>query len=428
MINKKACEFDVEAIWNNNFPAVLPTLEKYFKVYRTDNDDFKYLYVYKPNSILIDLHEVKNFIDFLHTIPTNKNGRNLLPIYINFEQTKFADKLIYIMFETIILYLITEKNWLVSVEGKFEPENCSNGVQNSSLAHGNWHLSEMDNPNFEENLLNWNTKRVKKYKYSREETDSLSHSRYFVNVSNKESNVGSDIHDFLDNSVILQGIDKKIIKRISKTILEIISNCTEHTQCPYIYDIDVKKVIHNKKTTFQGKPYIAINVGVWDFSNVRLGDAIKEKIHIIGSPNSTEKQITEQMGKKEKIFKKLLEVYKTHTNFFTDHYTEDDFFALSAFQPGVTGRSSPERTGGAGLAHVLDFLKDYPDNYKCYCLTGDTIINFNKDYLNKDCDNWYTFNDSQECIFPNHEPSYSCVSKAPLFYPGTAFFLHLELN
>ena len=179
---------------------------------------------------------------------------------------------------------------------------------------------------------------------------------------------------------VLKNIDKETIRQISNTILEIKANCAEHTRSPYIYDIDVKQVVHGEKSKFPGKSYISINVGIWDFSNVQLGDAIKEKIKIIESPDSTKEQISYQIGKKEKTFTKLVNAHKIHTEFLTENYTDDDFFALSAFQPGVTGRNNPGSTGGAGLSHVLDFLKAYPDNFRCYCLTGNTIINFNREF------------------------------------------------
>ena len=224
----------------------------------------------------------------------------------------------------------------------------------------------------------------------------------------------------------MKRIEKKAIDCIVKTIMEIISNSTEHTQSSYIYDIDLKKVTHQLSADLQGKEYIAINVALWDFSNVRIGDAVKKKIHIIDSLSPADHEYMEQIGLKEKIYKKLLTSYHTHASFWNEYYTEDEFFALAAFQPGITGRPHPGSTGGAGLSHVLDFLCDYPDNYRCYCLTGDTIINLNKDYLSKDADNWYSF--ANEGYFSLSKPSRNCITKSNFFYPGTAFFLHLELN
>jgi hypothetical protein len=420
---------NIDKFWKVNSPTVLPTPQRNFKLYRTEKDgSYKYLYMYNLNSALIDLKDIKTFFDFLHAIPTDSKGKSLLPLYINLDGAKFADKLVYIIFETAILYLINNKKWLVSIEGSFEPENCSNGVQICSLAQGNWPISEMDNADFDSKMLNWNRMRIEKYKYNRVETDSISLSRYFVNNTNGTNNVASDIYEFLEKSTVLQKTDTQTIGEIANTILEIKDNCAEHTNSPYIYDIDIKKVVHGDHSELDGRDYIAINVGIWDFSNVRLGDAIKEKIHIIESPNSTKEQVSGQMGRKTEVFQKLLEVRDIHKNFLNDDYTYDDFFALSAFQPGVTGRNLPGSTGGAGLSHVLDFLIDYSDNYKCYCLTGDTIINLDRKFLYKDDKNWYAFNDTKECLFTNSKPSTACVSRSPLFYPGTAFFLHLELN
>ena len=422
-------DVNIDAIWNKNYSCLDITLENNLKIYRSDGKNtIQFLYVYKPNAPQIKFEDVRKFIDFLHAVPVDEHGVNLLPVFVNLHGTIFADKMVYIMFETIILYLITKKNWLISLEGKIKSENCSNGVGNSSLTCGNWSINAMSDFEFKTNLLNWNKAKINRYKYTRVETECVSHTRYYVNPLNEKNNIASDIFEFLKNSSILQEVGQDTIRRISNTILEIKSNCAEHTKSPYIYDIDIKKVIHGERSKLKGNSYISINVALWDFSNVCIGDAIKEKIRIIESLDSTEEQISAQIGKKEKVFNKLLNAHKAHKNFLTDVYTSDDFFSLTAFQPGVTGRSEPESTGGAGLSHVLDFLKEYPDGYKCYCLTGNTIINFDREFLNKDDYDWYTFNSEQNSPFFNTKPSISCTYKAPFFYPGTAFFLHLEIN
>ena len=123
-----------------------------------------------------------------------------------------------------------------------------------------------------------------------------------------------------------------------------------------------------------------------------------------------------------------MEAKKYHSKKWNTVYTENDFYTLSSFQPGITGRVNPSSTGGAGLAHVLDFLEVFSDNYRCYCLSGNSIFNLDKKFIKKDNEGWYTFSDVNNSDFSNTIPSCGCISKTKLYYPGTAFFLHLEIN
>ena len=419
-------KFFLDSIWTANNDGPKPDLSEHLKFCRLDNDKNQFLYVYKPRKPYIDLDGIKSFVKFLHTIPIDIKGKSILPIFIDLQDVCFADKLVYVMMETIIHYLIENKNWLVTVQGTIKPENCSNGVNYSSLTYGNWSISTMSKKTFKDTVSNENCIRRRYYKYNRKETDELSYTRFFVNQTNNINNIASDIYSFFNNSSIIKSIEKDKINCLFHTIMEMISNSTEHAQSPYIYDIDLRKVTHQLNADLQGKEYIAINVALWDFSNVRIGDAIKRKIHIIDSLSPTDDKYIEQIGLKGEIYKKLLTCYHIHNSFWDQHYTEDEFFALAAFQPGITGRANPGSTGGAGLSHVLDFLFDYPDNYRCYCLTGDTIINLNKDYLLKDTDKWYSF--TKNGFFSSSKPCEKCITKSNFFYPGTAFFLHLELN
>lgn len=418
--------FCIEDIWTANNDGPKPNLREYLKFCRLKNDKPQFLYFYKPHKAYIDFDEIKVFVKFLHTIPVDINGKSILPIFINLQDACFSDKLVYIMMETIIHYLIENKNWLISVQGTIKPENCSNGVICSSLMHGNWSISNMVEKDFDNAVLKKNRIRKQHYKYNRKETDELCSTRFFVNQTNNINNIASDIYSFLKNSSIMNSVEENKVNCIVNTIMEMVSNSAEHTQSSYIYDIDLRKVTHRQNTDLKGKEYIAINVALWDFSNVRIGDAIKKKIHIIDSLSPTDDEYIAQIGLKGKIYKKLLTTYHIHNSFWNEHYTENEFFALAAFQPGITGRSNPGSTGGAGLSHVLDFLFYYPDNYRCYCLTGDTIIDLSKKYLLKDVDNWYSF--ARNGFFSSSKPSEKCITKSNFFYPGTAFFLHLELN
>lgn len=406
-------------------------LESYLCAYNSTSLFKKFAYIYKPNTDTFDYEELSKLVCFINLIPTTREDTNILPILVNIEGIKFCDKLAYIVLETILYYLIVERHWTISVIGSPESENCSNAVSLSSLAYGNWSLGEISSSNFEKELFKRNKDREEKYKYNREEKHDLSYTRCFINSQTTHScqcNVSSDIYDFFASCKILKKADQSIIKDISSSIFEIKDNSYEHTHSPYIYDIDVKKVVHGQHSHLKYKSYVAINVAIWDFSSNRLGDAIKKKITIIESPSCPDEIKKHQIGKKELPFEKLIEAKNNHSRYWDHDYSEDDFYALSAFQPGITGRDTPGNTGGAGLSHVLDFLLSYSDEYRCYCISGDTIINLDKKFLNKDEEGWYSFIDDKTSDFVHNKPSNNCITKSCFYYPGTAFFLHLELN
>lgn len=425
VLNEK---LNIDAIWINNDSQRTISLEPYIGYIKNDNDmTYSHFYFYRPKAGIIGFVELKELMGFLHKLPTNRAGVCILPICIDLNNIRFYDKLIYILLETIIYYLISEKGWIVTIGGQCKEENCSTNVGFSSLNNGNWPLNMLFENDFNKKINYLDDIRKKKYKYNRIENATMSSTRCLVNNEKAGSSISSDIYEFLKRSFILKKIDCSMINCIAKTIIEIKDNCAEHTKFPYVYDIDIKKVTHAERSMLKGREYIAINVAIWDFSGIRLGDAIKKKIQIIEMPQSTQEDIDNQIGRKIKPFEKLRVAKEKHKLFWDSNYDEDDFFSLTAFQPGITGRTSPGSTGGAGLSHVLDFLCDFPDYYRGYCLTGNTVVNFDKKFLNKDNQEWYSFRDNNS-DFVNNKPSDMCVYKSKFFYPGTAFFLHLELN
>lgn len=419
-------------IWSCNDIEKQISLEDYLRVFNDNIHGKKiYIYWYRPSKSIVDLEETKRFFEFLHAVPTNNKGVNLLPIFVDLDNVMFVDKLVYILFETMIYHIIHDKAWAISVTGNLKPENCSNAIHTSSLLVGNWSANIVEDPSFTKMLNKKNEERCERYKYSRATKGNLSSSRCFVcgQLEGQECLHASDIMDFLNASRELIENAGGNVSRIANTIFEIIDNCAEHTDAQYIYDLDIHKVTHGAQSDLEGKEYVAINIAIWDFSTMKLGDAIKRKVELLESATSQE-EICALVGGKPKTFEKLLDSKRGHEGIWSEKgtYDADDFYALAAFQPGVTGRFNPGSTGGSGLANVLNFLLQFPDDYRCYCLTGNTIINLDKKYLNKDGDEWFSFNDEETATFMNSKPSRTCISKSDVFYPGTAFFLHLELN
>ena len=195
-MSKSVNDFCLDAIWTTNNDCLKPDLGEYLKLCRLENDKTQFLYVYKPYKPHIDFDEIKSFINFLHTIPIDTNGKNMLPIFIDLQDVHFSDKLVYIMMETVLHYLIENRNWLISVQGTIRSENCSNGVGCSSLMQGNWSISTVGQKDFDDVVVRKNCIRRQNYKYNRKETDALSSTRFFVSQTNDINNISSDIYSF----------------------------------------------------------------------------------------------------------------------------------------------------------------------------------------------------------------------------------------
>ena len=230
IMSENIIEFFLDGIWTANNDGPKPDLSEHLKFCRLDNDKNQFLYVYKPRKAYIDFDGIKSFVNFLHTIPIDIKGKSILPIFVDLQDVCFSDKLVYVMMETIIHYLIENKNWLISVQGTIKPENCSNGVNYSSLTYGNWSISTMSQKDFNDTVFKKNCIRKQHYKYNRKETDELSSTRFFVNQTNNINNIASDIYSFLKNSSIMKNIEDNKVNCIVNTIMEMISNSAEHTQ------------------------------------------------------------------------------------------------------------------------------------------------------------------------------------------------------
>ena len=383
-----------------------------------------FIYKYSPLNKTISINDISQFVSFFDKI-ASKNAS--IPILLDLDQCIFCDKLVYVLLETVIYYFITTYNLNITIGGELIPENCSNGISYSSLNYGNFKLDQLYLKSSRDYLSRCNIDRIDKYTKNRMCSDELSLSRWHIV---KEKNIddcliSSDINDFFTNSPLIT--DKDLASKIAHTIIELKDNCSEHSNSDYIYDIDIKESIHKAEGIYQGKDYISVNVAIWDFSGCNIGSRIKEKINRIKQYQSYDGEQVLYSNKKS-TFRKLMDAYDKHCHFWNNKYDFDDFCCLAAFQPGITGRESDYITGGAGLAHVLDFLLSFPDVYRCYCITGNTIITLNKDYIKKDKSGWYSFNEAEEQDFCNNIPSKACIGKSQFFYPGTAFFLHLEIN
>lgn len=218
------------------------------------------------------------------------------------------------------------------------------------------------------------------------------------------SQLMTDVKSFLKKFEI----NKDDSKRIAGIVSELSDNACEHAQSDCLVDIDVSE--SHYKEGDDREEYYSINICVLNFSNVLLGDQLKEKI--------CNDSIT-----KCNRYADILEAYKYHENLFDGNYSEEHFFVLASFQDEISGRVLAKNTGGRGLAEIVGELEKRVDEFECYVLSGEKVIFFHPDCLEIDSRGYIAFNTKNDFI--NTKPDDKVVSYSSTYLCGTEYNLIL---
>lgn len=329
----------------------------------------------------------------------NKYPKANIPVWFEIvhDQLKIADKLTYILFECLCYYyLITEKRNIRLFWGP-EPYILTDGVSKSPLIYLNRRfLPKM----FIDKFL---------------DDESSTHYRKVYKLSDKEKDpfYQSIIQTELDLFLKKMDIKQESYEKISEICAELIGNTFEHAKSDCLIDIDLTD-IHTKEEKgmiVEGK-FKGVNIAILNFSDKLLFEDIKHKLH-------NEDLVEEK-------YKKIMEAYEKHVDFFSDSYPEDFFYYLAATQLGISGRKKIQDTGGTGLYVLLQSLIEDSDLSNCYVLSGRHIVIFDEDYLFENEEQWMCYN--KEKNFIDFPPSKEVVGKCPIFFPGTAYNLNFVIE
>lgn len=369
---------NLELIFSNNkHKSGVPYIQnKYLKLnMKADvvNGDFIYGFVGKINEI------------------TDKYGKNsLLSIVINLGETKFADKLTYIIFECLMYYLVSEYKYNIKLNMTPKFNITTEGIAKSPLIE-----------------LNGNKDSKVRFKKRFDFDSEPNHYRRVLGIDNKGTL--DDLNSILKN----YEIDDDNREEICLTFSEIIGNATEHGESDCLIDIDITNDYGKKE---QGKRvdgiYYGINIVVINISNLLLGTKMKEKI--LNSELKTPRYL------------EVKNAYNNHSKFFSDSYEEEDFFNIVAFQDKITSRIPDEKTGGRGLTQLIDALEEDSDANNCYVLSGNKVLWFREGYLKYNEDRWIGFNKNNDFI--NEGPDKENISRCKLMFPGTAYNLQFVMR
>lgn len=318
-------------------------------------------------------------------------GKKLSYLYIKFENIQPIDKLSYIMLE-IILYL-TEKKYGIefNITGTCKANINTHGFYNSIIT--TWGKS----PN-KVNFVNLfeRKNRITENGFRRNiSCDNLTEISFLM----------SEVKSFLKRF----DISNKDRGKIAKVVCELADNACEHAQNDCLVDIDVS--LNYEKKDDNGF-YYSVNICVLNFSDILLGEKVKNKILHLDSNII-----------KSSRYKNLVKGYYNHQSFFNNYYTEDHFFMIASFQNEISGRDFETNTGGKGLTEIVKEIENTATVYSCYMLSGNKGISFIPETLEIDTEGWISFN--REGDFINIRPDNDVIIQSDTFIPGTAYNLSL---
>lgn len=334
--------------------------------------------------------QVKNFLGKIDYI-IKRYGKACKAISIRFDIFNPKDKLSYILFEYIIYTLLKEFHQNIYVYApKVENSIQTEGVQNSLLKE--WICRAITKDRF----LNQFGNRIKQTNFRRiiEPNDNLA-------VSTLMTDIKSYLKFFY--------IDRDDSSKISEIISELADNACEHAKSQCLIDIDVSEKPYYKDDD-DSTSYYSVNLCVLNFSDIYLGDTIKEKVENKKYRNSAR-------------YEKLKRAFEIHKQFFNEDYNEKKFFMLAAFQNRISGRTNETETGGKGLSQLIRELEDKAESHNCYVMSGKDVIIFRPEFLEFDDDGWIGFNNNNN--FLNERPDKKVIKFSDTFLNGTAYNLTL---
>lgn len=360
---------------------------------RLDKKLFKFDYheeIFSGNTLL----KIINFVNTIHYKYKNIN----FPIIFNFRQVEIVDKLSYVLFECICYYLI--KNFHHKIYLYIYPKDTidTSGIFSSCLK-----------------LLIDNTgKNMSKFILCFEKEIYKNHFRRIIRGNEKKkTNYLGNLLQELDTFLKFFNIVEDYRDEITEVITELVGNACEHGHTDCLLDIDIadnySKYIKNNQ---QKGIFYGINIVVINFSDILLGDGVKEKI--------------ENNNFKEERYINLKKAYNYHRTLFNENYSFMDFCNVSSLQDKISGRTYYSLSGGTGLTKLIHSLQEKSDMNSCYVISGSRCVRFIKEMLNYNKENWLGFNEQMD--FFNSIPDETVIAPCYINFPGTAYNLNFIMK
>ena len=340
--------------------------------------------MYNYNRGVLDMQCLKGTLYYINQVI---HGNFLLPnttIILNLGDVKVIDRLTFVLLECICHSVMDTYNINIGVECTITNDQLFFNTEYSPI-----------------NLLNNASKFRKEFRFSLK-------SNYYRMVIPKEaagtSDLSirySDIAGFFQNMLL----PNTFSETLAETICELITNQCEHGCSSCLVDIAVCKDRLKKSE----KLFDVVSVALLGFSQEQFETKLKTKIFSL--KNSPDMR-----------YNTVKEAYNYHRQFFSDKYTETDFFFSAAFQDRISSRESRIASGGTGLTKLIASLQAYSDNHNCYMLSGKRCMFFDEKYLGTDVNGWVGFNETNNFI--GDIPNEKVFVASPIYMPGVAYNLN----
>lgn len=367
---------NIDYIYNNNLGS--------YKIPHLNGNVLEY----KSNTNMFDFYELKRLIKFFYSAENKLGNSKFISYSINYiGELSFADKLTYILLECFLYYIIVCKNKKINFNiYRYKKTIFTEGVYYSCIKY-----------------ISDKTEFINKF------CNSVSnfHFRKLIKHEDKKldmvSFLFSDISQFLETC----GINKNEATDAAEISVELIDNALDHSESDCLIDIDVSKdPYYNIKDQAKSEEFFAVNIAVINFSENILG----KKIETIAN---SQKEKNEQ-------YKKLEDIKNLHEKYFSEHYTQNNFYMMAAFQNKISSRDDSGATGGRGLTKLIFQLQEQASANICYVVSNDTCLFFLKDHIKQDEQKWVGFNQQNNCQYP---PDKNAIKKSPLNILGTGYNL-----
>ncbi len=349
----------------------------------------KLCFEFKNKESVVNGLVIKKIICFANTI---KKFYPKIPcqVHFNLGRIKFQDKISCTILEAICYTLIAEFGYIVRVSYEILPSIESEGGRTSPLL-----------------ILKTGEKQsCETYLHKFLNSIYKNHFRKVVPAETTGPTLSIEMGN-VETFLHFGGVEQQYARELAKVIAELIGNANEHTGSDCLVDIDIATDYYNKENH---KKAIGVNVAVLNFSDIKLGDPVREKL--LGSVNPVD--FPEQ-------YMKVQNAYHMHESFFDSDYIQEDFFNVASFQHKISGNRKKTYTGGTGLTQLLHSLENYAEAHKCYFISGKRGLWFFQDEISTDGYNGVGFN--KEHNFFEYRPSENAIAKCAITIPGTAYNL-----
>mgnify|MGYP004478015239 CR=1 FL=1 len=361
--------------------------------YRPRVIDSRFVFLFAGDIFSVD--SIREVICFFNSIIARYKTIPM-PVILDLGQTDFSDKLVIILLECVCADVI--ETYRVDIKITVEPRTAiqSEGLRSSPLLL----------------LTAQNKKKRQEFLKKFDHEIYLNHfRRTFSGSLLADSPILSRSFDDIAFFLKVFDLQDKDREDIAEIAIELIGNAIGHVKADCLLDIDVSRdyIKANADGTFFG-----VNIGIVNFSQQLLGQAIQEKIT---------QDHNNLLGER---YQSVKAAYRRHASYFNELYTEQDFYTIAAFQHKISGRRDNSITGGTGLTGLIKGLQQRSDAHRCYLLSGRRKLLFVPRYLEYNSDEWIGFNEVND--FLETPPNQKLIQKSLLTVPGTAFNLTFILK